>query len=255
MKRIRIDQIGYDPDYYPRANGREDWYTVNVYKSALLANPSLAFGWTPEHPDRGFPPVVVVRATAREWLYLLLDGLHRLRTYHAAGYEDIPATVERLPESRWLARSVELNVAGKRGLDVGDKAFIARKLEAAGWAVGDVAALLQMQVETLEKIKASRVVKLTAGAARKIVPGRSNREIDGKHYGFLKAPFVPLAGTANVQEALEAQGPVAARDAAHVLDSAIAVLACGVDMADEEIARRVERLRELLPEPVAETAA
>jgi hypothetical protein len=250
LERIHLDQIGYDPKYYPRVNGKEDWYTVNIYKDALLAKPSLAFAWTPDHPERGFPPVVLVRATAKKWPYLLLDGLHRLRTYHAAEYDEIPAVVERLPESKWFARSAELNVISKRGLDKGDKAWIAKRLEADGYTFKEAADLLHMRVESLERIVADCTVKLKASGAKNIPNGRGNREVDGKHFGFLKAPFAEFAGTTTAETALSSQGPVASMDALGILDSCVAVLECGVDMTDEEVVQRIERIRALLPTAV-----
>jgi hypothetical protein len=235
MKKIPLTEIGYDPDFYPRVNGKEDWRTVFRYSDALLADPA-----------RQLPPIVVVVATAKAWAYMLLDGLHRIRAYYRAGRESIPAVVERLPRSKWFARSVELNAAHGRPLDSGDRAYIATRLRKDGYDAGQVAALLQMRVESLEKIVAGRVCRISAKASKSIPGGRGNRKMNGEHYGFLKAPFAGSgASPATAEAALAAQGPVSAMDAAHVLDSAIAVLECGVDLADEDIAARVQRLHTL----------
>lgn len=247
MERIPLDKIGYEPRYYPRVNGKEDYYTVNLYRDALLGCPDLAFGWTESTPDTGFPPIVVVRATGRTWPYLLLDGLHRLRAYHAADLEEIPAIVERLPETKWFARSAELNATSKKPLGPGDKAFIAEHLEKeGGMSNKEIAKLLMMRVESLERIRAEHTVKLKSTEAKAKLIGRANREIEGKHYGFLKAPFKEFAGTASAESALAVQDPIAGMDTLHILDSAIAVLECGVDDTDEAIAGRLERLRELV---------
>jgi hypothetical protein len=238
MPMIPLEDVGFDPRYYPRANGLEDWFTVNRYRDALLSDDA-----------KQFPSVVVVRVHDRPYKYLVLDGKHRLAAYLKSGREEIPAEVERLPESKWFARSVELNVTHGRALDKGDKAWVALRLEKEGHSVEGVARLLQMRVESLEKIKADCIVKLRASGARLIPAGRGNRRVGNDHYGFLKAPFKGSVGNAAV-EALGAQGPVAAHDVLHVLDSCIAVLQCGVDTADVDVAMRIERIRELLPTSV-----
>lgn len=239
MERIPLDQVGYDPKYYPRVNGHEDWLTVHRYKDALLAD---------RHKD--FPPVVVVKATGKPYKYMLLDGKHRCKSYALAERGSIPAEVERLPESKWFARSVELNATHGRTLDSGDKAWIAKRLEEDGYSTEDAAKLLHMRVESLEKIKAEHAVKMTATVAKKLPFGRSHRQLDSGHFGFLKAPFKDFAGSASAESVLAAQAPVSSGGVLNVLDSAIAVLECGVDMADERIVERVEKLRALLPAPV-----
>lgn len=235
LMTIPVDQIGYDVKFYPRVNGREDWYTVHQYKDALLAD-----------PRKDFPPVVVVKATGKEYAYALLDGVHRTRAYHHAGREAIPAVIERLPESKWFARSVELNTIHGRRLDVGDKAWIAVRLEEDGFSIKEVADLLQMRVESLEKIKAMHVVKLTAKGTKNIPEGRGNRTAGKRHFGFLKAPFTDHAGMASAESALAVQSPVCSMSALNILDSAIAVLEAGVDLADADIAERVATIRKLV---------
>ncbi len=232
---IPVDQIGYDPRYYPRVNGIEDWLTVHRYTDALKASPL-----------KEFPPVVVVRVHGRAYAYLLLDGLHRTKSYYNAGRETIPAVVERLPQSKWFARSVEMNASHGRTLDTGDKAWAAVRLEEDGYTIEQAAELLQMRVESLEKIKAEHVVKIKAKAAKSIPSGRGNREVGGGHMGFLKAPFTDFAGTATASGVLAVQESVAARTALSVLDSCIAVLECGIDLSDEKVRGRAERLKELV---------
>lgn len=231
MPMIDLADINYDQKYYPRANGNSDWVTVHRYAEALRSD-----------PEKEFPPITVVRATGFKFKYLIIDGLHRLRAYHQAGRQQILANVERLPRSRWFARSVELNVSHGRPLDTGDKAYIATQLQQDGMPMASIASLLQMQVESLERIVAERVVKMTGNVHLAVPGGRGNREINGEHYGFLKSPFTDAA---SATAALAVQGPVSAMDAAHVLDSAIAVLECGVDRTDEETADRLARLHAL----------
>jgi hypothetical protein len=232
---INLEEIGYDPKYYPRANGKEDWFTVNKYRDALLSDPA-----------KEFPPVVVVRSVGHREKYLLIDGKHRCEAYSQADRQQIPTIVERLPQSRWFARSVELNITHGRTLDVGDKAWIAVRLAEDGYSPEQAAGILQMRVETMEKIKAGSIVKLRAKAAKSIPFGRGNREVGESRFGFLKSPFKGFVGTATAESALAVQDPVAASDVLHILDSAIAVLECGVDTTEEEVVARISRLKELL---------
>lgn len=192
-KVLPLDQIGYDPEYYPRVNGKEDWLTVHRYKEALKAHP-----WKADASKPGsFPPVIVVKTAGYQWSYLLLDGLHRVRAWSAAGLEKIPAVIETLPKSKWLERSVELNIDSKRPLDSGDKRWVATKLTAAGWKAGAIAALLCMEQGSFEKLVSTNIQKLTQASAKNIVTGRSNRQVGEDHIGFLKAPFTGVSGTGN----------------------------------------------------------
>lgn len=242
---LPIDQIGYDPEFYPRVNGKEDWLTVHRYKEVLGSAP-----WKSDASKPGaFPPVIVVKASGYDWTYLILDGLHRLRAWEAAGLERIPAVIEALPKSKWLERSVELNVDSKRPLDSGDKRWVATKLMADGWTVSKVATLLCMEKASLEKLVATNITKLTQSSAKNILRGRSNREVNGEHYGFLKAPFSPISGTGNAQKALRTQAAVSCREANQIIESFIALLESrAIDPTDEHTSGLLNRVRELLEE-------
>ena len=233
---LEIAKIDYDPKYYPRVNGAPDWITIIRYTEPLQLNPRFQM-----------PKVVVVRATGYKFPYVLIDGLHRLRSYVRAGRDRIPATEERIPQSKWLARSVELNAQHGRPLDTGDKAWIATRLQEEGWEVSKVADLLHMKVESLEKMMVTRCVRISSKAAEVIKIGRSNRKVNGKHYGFLKAPLVESNGTSKAEVALKTQHSVTSHDVLAVLDSMVSVLESGVvDMKDEEVAARIEAIRKLL---------
>lgn len=241
---LDISQIGYDPEYYPRVNGKEDWYVVNVYKDALLATPGKA------NPSRrnSFPPVVVVSVTTGyEFPYLLLDGLHRVRAFHAAGRKQIAAYVERLPQSQWLRRSVELNVDGKVPLGAGDKRWVAKKLQAGGMENDEIATLLCMTDTSFTKLMASNIERLTQTSARRIPAGRSHRQVGEDHLGFIKAPFSAVSGTANAQRALATQSAVPSRTDTQVLRSFVSLLeARAIDVRDEETLGLLRRAHELL---------
>lgn len=248
MRLIPIAQIGYDQKFYPRANGREDWLTVHRYKEALVAHP-----WKADARRTGaFPPVVVVKADGYEWPYVLLDGLHRDRAFAAAGLESIWAVVEKLPRSKWLERSVELNVAGKRPLDSGDKRWVATRLTEEGWHPGKIAALLDMAPASFEKLVSTGIHKLSKAAAARIPEGRSNRQVNGDRYGFLKSPFLDVTGTANAVAALESQAPVSAHDAGQIVESFISLLGSGcIDPTDEDLVERLRLARRLLDEALS----
>lgn len=241
---LPIDKIGYDPRYYPRVNGHEDWMTALRYKEALVTHPEKS---DPKNPG-AFPPIVVVKAAGFDWPYILLDGLHRLRAFHQAGMEKIAATIERLPKSKWLERSVELNIDSKRPLDSGDKRWVAKLLmEEEGWTADRVATLLEMETGSFERLMSVGVHKLTAKSAKLISKGRSNREINGRHYGFLKAPMVDASGAANAEKALLMQGSVTSHDARQIASSFVAMLESRCfDLTDSELLANLSRAKELL---------
>lgn len=238
--KLQLSQIGVIPKYYPRVNGQADWLTVHRYTDALRANSKF-----------DFPPVVVVKVVGLadfEYRYLLIDGAHRVRAYIAAGRDEIPVIVENIPRSTWFARSVELNSTHGRGLDTGDKAWIAERLTEEGYSEKQIAKLLFMTVESLQKIRITRVVKIHA-AERKLIPeGRGNRKMERGAIGFLKAPLVNSTGSRpQLIAAIQSQGAVSSHDVADVLDSFIAVLRSGVvDMANTEVAAKISIIRELL---------
>lgn len=238
MSRLKLEDIGYDPKYYPRVCGQADWRTVLKYTNILNAD-----------PDYDMDPVVVVKAVGnKKNPWMLLDGLHRCGAYERAGRESIPATIERWPRSKWMARSIELNIRNQhRDLDSGDKAWCIKRLREEGMGEESIASLLMEPIERIEPIVADRAIPIDTSKAEAIPRGRSNREIGGEHFSFIKAAFQesPLleedAGAVAV-----AQLPACGMDALHILDSAIALLSCGVDMTNGEIAERIERLNRLV---------
>lgn len=247
MQQIPIDQVGYDAKFYPRVNGDADWVTVLRYVNAITRCP-----WKADPNRKGaFPPIVVVKTTDRDFAYLILDGLHRLRAFHKCELEHIWATVERIPESKWMARSVELNSDSKRGLDDGDRAWCAARLQSEGYSVEDVSLLLQVPAERIEKLVATRIQKLSKSGVNKIKAGRGNREVGGNHYGFLKSPFIEAVGTRNAEKILAAQDPVSSRNQLGILTSCVCLLESGLlDMTDEEVASQCARIHELTAELV-----
>lgn len=238
---LNVSEIGYDQHYYPRVNGAPDWITILRYTESLLTNPA---------PFAGFPPIVVVRCTGRQEPYLLIDGLHRLRAAIKAELEQVPVIVERIPQSKWLARSVELNAVHGRPLDTGDKAWIVSRLKEEGWELSDIAGLMKMRVESLEKIYVSRCQKISSAEAEAIPVGRSNRTLlNGKHVGYLKAPLIGTTSKQQTIDALATQHSVTSHDVDAILDSMISVLTAGaVDVSVEKTAAKVASIRKLLRE-------
>lgn len=241
---LPLDQIGYDPQYYPRVNGKEDWITVHRYKEALKSQPWKADAGKPG----AFPPIIVVKVTGYDWTYMSLDGLHRMRAWGGAGLEKIPAIIEALPKSKWLERSVELNIDSKRPLDSGDKRWVATKLAADGWKPGQIASLLCMERSSFDKLVATNIQKLTQASAKSILPGRSNRQVGKEHVGFLKAPFRELTA-GNAQKALRAQAAVSCREANQIIESFVALLESkAIDTTDEHTAELLTKVRNLMEE-------
>jgi len=241
MRKIKLAQIKVDAKYYPRVNGRADWITVLRYKEALQVDPSLANSKTNE---QAFPPIVVVAMPGGG--FVLLDGLHRVRAFNAAGHEVIYAEVEKLPKSKWLVRSVELNTKNARPFDTGDKIWIHKRLVAEGHKTKAIASLLGMKIESLEKMTIERCQKLSAKDAEMLPEGRANRKINGSHYGFLKAPVADTANTNRAVGALLGQHSITSRTIIQVLDAAIAIFENGViDMTDKRTSEKVNELAEL----------
>jgi hypothetical protein len=237
VQTLKLEDVGCDKKYYPRVGGEPDWFTVNKYREALITDPEMEF-----------PPIVVVRSQGEPFPFTIIDGLHRRGAYARAGREKIPATVERIPKSKWLERSVELNSCNARPFDVRDKAWIATRMVEDGYTIEKVAELLKMRVETLEKIKHDRCVKISHKNLGKLPKG-STRQINGEHVGFLKAPLVESADLGHEMDALASQGSVSSRSVLNILDSMISVLRSGVvSMANEEMAAKVKEIKKLLRE-------
>ena len=232
MTSLNLKSVDYDPKYYPRVNGVPNWITILQYTEVLKSKAA------------SFPPIVVVKAPCKKAVYTLLDGLHRLRAYHKAGRTSIPAVIERIPQSKWFARSVELNAAHGRPLDTGDKAWIAVRLKEEGWDLDQVSGLLKMSPSSLKKMVSSRCVKITKGDAEAVPIGRSHRESNGSHYGFIKAPLI---NSVNPEKALAFQGSINSHDVLSILDSMIAALESGVvDIRKKDVSARVSKIKKLL---------
>lgn len=237
-QKMDLNQIDYDKKYYPRYKGTSDWMIVHRYAEALQTEPT-----------KEFPPVVIVRATSFKVPYMLIDGVHRLHAYLKVGRQKIPVEIERIPRSKWLARSVELNSTHGRSLDSLDKASIATRLKEEGWEIRDVAKLLHMRVESLEKIVVERCVKLRVEDTQLITASGACHKIGNDHYGFLKAPLKGVSSRKEILEALQTQHSVTSHDVLAILDSMICVLRSGVvDMEDEEISSCVKEIHQLLLE-------
>jgi len=234
-QQLPIDKIGYDPAFYPRVNGREDWMTVYRYSESLTADAKLQLCG----PSGDSPPVVVRR---HKWdhPYMLIDGLHRMRAYYRAKRDSLPCRVERIPESKWFARSVELNLTHGLVLSAGDKSWIAVKLTHDGWHDDKICGLLKIRSSLLEKFRARAVKIKSAGT------GKRERQVNGDRYTFLKPPLDQFAGTATAERVAANQDTMVGRTVIQILDSAIQLLQNGVDMSNEEVRERVDRLAKLV---------
>jgi hypothetical protein len=245
VQKLSIADIGYDQKYYPRVNGKEDWLTVHRYAEVLRVHPEKADA----RKKGSFPAVVVVRSHVKDWKWILLDGLHRLRAFYRASLEEIWASVEDVPRSKWLALSVELNIDSKRGLDTGDKRWVAMRLEEEGWKPERIACLLNMTQASFEKIRGTNIHQLKPSEVEKIQNGRGNRQIGEDRYGFLKAPFGDATDTASAVAVLQHQGSVTAHDAAQIVHSFVALLESKCyDLTDEDTRSGLKRVKVLLDE-------
>lgn len=244
-RRLKVEgDVGFDAKYYHRLNpDADDWPQIHERVDALKADPEFDMA-----------PITVVRWSRGKLPFMLIDGLYRLRAYHAAGRTRIPATVvSGVPQSQWFQRGVEIQMKYQflKRLDPQDKAYIATKLQAEyGWTIAQAAALLRVTPGAMQKMVAKRAVPLTAGQAVPLVAKGSHevRRLGGQDFGFLKAPFTESNGSPAVVNALAEQAPVAATGPLQVLDSFLALLRSGcLDMADQAVKDRVSEIKRLLP--------
>ncbi len=241
MQKIRISIVGWDPRFYPRHSGEEDWVTVLKYYNALDAEPKKA---NPNNKKADpFPPIIVIKAVAKPYTYLLLDGLHRLKAFIKAGIGFIYAEVERLPESKWLARATELNIIGKRVLTNMDIASISVRLSKGGYTNKQIAKLVNLTPERLERIIIERVVKVKQVKGEQPIRNKWN----GGDTVILKAPFKHLSGTVKAEQLEKYQRKFNDLNAVHILGAAADLLESdALDLADQNVIEVLDRLKEAL---------
>jgi hypothetical protein len=237
---IPLDQIAFDPDFYPRCSGEADWQTVMIYHQAIQTNP-----WKADYRKKhAFPPITVTKPPGFQVPFLGLDGLHRLGAWKAAKFERIPAFIENLPKSMWLRRATELNLISQRPLNSRDKTRLIAKFREEGWEKEKISGFLMIKMESCEKMVHKGLVKLSNKAAKKIPKGPSNQLIGINSFGFLKAPFHDSEDRAT---ALMVQSPVAAMNVDQIMDSFIAVLESRcIDLSQSQDYEKLQYIQELV---------
>jgi len=243
-KRLKVQgQVGFDEKYYHRVELEpKDWQHIYQASDALKADPSF-----------DLDPIIVVRWTGGKQPHMLLDGLYRMRIYHAAGRDRIPALVlSGLPRSQWFAHGVEIQMRYQfhKNLTPGDKAFIALKLtKEQNWSLADAAKLLKTSTVALQRMLAGKAVPLIASQAIPLRVGYSRRLIGSQNYGFLKGPVRGANGSkAAALAALAVQDHIVATDPFQVMDSFLALLKAGcVDMTDQGVVARITEIKQWMP--------
>ncbi len=251
MQKIRIDSIGYDPKYYPRQAGQEDWITVARYAETLRQNPEKAN--SDNLKNKPFPPIIVVRATAKKkYKYLLLDGLHRTKALKQRKFLHIYAEIEKLPESKWLARATELNADSKRPLSDMDIASIIIRLEGNAYPLSKISDLTGKTVERLEKIKIERITKIQSKPGDKFSKTGTNGDKTGVgtfrpgngESIILKAPYKQFSGTSRAEELEPFQSRFNDRNCSQILNAAADLLESdGLDLTDPKTIEGLDRLQ------------
>jgi hypothetical protein len=221
---LDADLIAYEAAHYPRLG--VDGETVDAYHEVLLTTPGG--GWP-------FPPLTVARrATGGE--RVILDGLHRFRAGCLAGRKSFPCVEESLPESRWFARAVELNLANGLPLRHEDRLMVAARLEKDGWTRDKVASFLRVRAGTLAKVRA---------VAADLAPVTARETASGP--GGVRDPRGKYRPRATASEPGDALGPNTQVRCRLVLERALAVVRGGeLDVADPTIARLCRELSEAL---------
>ncbi len=245
MQKIKIDNVGYDPRYYPRESGEEDWMTVAKYLGVLRQNPEKANATNSK--VKPFPPIIVVRASKKPYQYLLIDGLHRTKSFKRYGLEDIYATIERIPESKWLARATELNAAGSRPLTSLDIASVIVRLESRKFSMKAISDLVEQPIEFLEKIKIDRITKLSPAEAKDLKKPVWND--NGSHAVLLKKPFKDFSGTSRAKDLEKYQSRFNDLNCSAILNSCADLLESdALDLTDIKTIEGLERVKEAAAE-------
>lgn len=135
---LSLDSILIDELLYPR--NELSWRDVQRYISALQLGVE-------------FPPIIVGK---REGRYVVIDGRHRYEAFRRAKKEKIPALVSKLPESQWFAEAVRLNVVHGHSLSYQEKIRAAMILQRQKLNVEEIAKIVAVQSEQLQKVIAER---------------------------------------------------------------------------------------------------
>ena len=251
MKQLPVEQIGYDPIFYPRHHGEPYWQHVLTLRSCLNADPTIAESNKKPHGSwRPFPPVIVVKRHGWDLPYMILDGAHRTGAFREFGLDRIWAEIETVPKSKWLARATEFNVRQQHcNLSDQDRASIAERLSHEGMTDTAIAGLLHVTPDRLEKIRTERVVKLTAKQCGEMEKDGDCRVIrtNGNGFAVIKSAVKEAMATNAIVPALRSQKPIKSLRAIHILDECIAILQSKVlDPKDVEIESRLRTILELI---------
>jgi hypothetical protein len=208
---VRLADVVLDPKYYPRVN--HDWSTVCRYQEAMLVGEK-------------FPAVHLV--PIGDGKYMLLDGWHRVLAARHLKWVSFKAIVYKgLPEKKWLAVAVKLNIANSRQLTAQDRAMVASRLKAAGYDIAAIAKLVNMAAATVTEWIITRTAVDENGV---VCP--------------VKAALRSLVGTEGEGGALEHGGPIANANVRRTLDEMLALLkAKAVNVHDKVIRGKVVEIR------------
>lgn len=95
MQQIKITDIRWD--YYPRAESNQK--QIDLYRSAI----------------ENLPPIAVNKNM------IGIDGYHRCQAYRQEGHDEIPATIEDIPDDQVLIEAIKRNAAHGLQLNGRDK--------------------------------------------------------------------------------------------------------------------------------------
>lgn len=117
MKQIKITDIRWD--YYPRAESSQK--QIDLYRSAI----------------ENLPPIAVNKNM------IGIDGYHRCQAYRQEGHDEIPATIEDIPDDQVLIEAIKRNAIHGMQLSSSDKRRLGAQLYPQ-LAVDEIASLLSV---------------------------------------------------------------------------------------------------------------
>lgn len=148
---ISLDSILIDELLYPR--NELAWRDVQRYIAAVNIGTE-------------FPPIIVGKRDGR---YVLIDGRHRYEAFKRAKKEKIAALLTKLPEDKWFAEAVRLNVIHGHPLSYQEKLKAAMILKRQNFSLEEIEKIVVVQTEQLEQAINKRGAWINPNDVRPVV--------------------------------------------------------------------------------------
>jgi len=218
IKRVKVSQMTFDPDIYPR--DKVDDYAVGELTYALEAGAL-------------FPSLILDAESFR-----VIDGEHRRRAYERFYGEDHePDCILRHyhNEAERILDAIRLNAVHGKRLSTHDKLVAMQRAKRLGADTGAIASALQMAEDRLMKIARAK----TAIAPKSAPPGQR----------VLKPAATHLAGQRITKQQCAGNARLGGNKQEFIIDQVIILLENNFIRRDSEgVMNRLLRLKQLLME-------